>query len=137
MAGGGCRVLGPEGPPGPGNAAPGGCQAAALDLGDLPILVALQGVQEQRGGVLRRQAAEDRLDVLALWDRRMAIRRLRLVPGAGELRQVDPLEALAAAQLVDRRVVRDAIEPREHPLIARETGQRAECLGERLLHDVV
>src|SRR5258708_38128577 len=95
MAGVGCRVLVPEGRPGPGNAAPDGCQAAALDLGDLLIRVALQGVQQQRGGVLRRQAAEDRLDVLALWDRRMAIRRRRLGPGSGELRRVDPLRGLA------------------------------------------
>ena len=75
--------------------------------------------------------------MLALRDSGVPVGRLRLVPGAGQLREAQPLEPRAPAQLVDGRVVRDPVEPRQDPLVARHPGQRAEGLGEGLLDDVV
>ena len=122
---------------GTGDPAPDGGQAAALDLRDLLVRVALERVQEQGGSVLRGDRPQHDLDVLAFWDRRVAVRRLRLVPRSGKLGQPKPAEPAAATELIDGRVVRDAEEPWQHPLLSHEAGKRDQRFREGLLHDVI
>ena len=105
-------------------------------LGDLLVAQRVDLAQQQRGLLRLRQllhVADERAELLALVD--LVGRRLAAL-GEVDVHRVDA-DRLLAAQMVQRAVARDPVQPRPHvdrPLVAEDRVERG---GEDLLQDVL
>src|SRR6266566_1488347 len=132
-----CRVLVPECSPGPRQAAAHSRDAAVLDVGDLFVRIAFKRVQQEGGRLLGGKRRQDPPYLIALRDGSVIVRHHRILTGPGEATDAQPGEAALPAQMVDRGIGSDAIEPWQDFVLCRERPERLIGLGEDILAEIV